>query len=344
MNSTVTPKKYLIISPAWVGDIVMSQVLLRMLKTQDPTCVIDVLAPEWGRPLLARMPEIRQIFTMPLGHGQLQLNTRWKLGKSLRNEAYDQAIVLPNSWKSALIPFAAKITKRTGWLGEQRWFLLNDARILNKAQLPLMIQRFSALGLEKNSILSKELPYPQLKISSDAIKAVRERFSLPDTQQPILAICPGAEYGSAKRWPAAYFAEVASQKILAGWEVWIFGSSKDQLIAQEIQAATQHSCVDLTGKTNLGDAIDLLSLATVVVSNDSGLMHAAAALQKPVVVVYGSSSPRFTPPLTNQVKVLNLGLSCSPCFKRECPLGHLKCLNDLKPAMVLQALNSLAAV
>lgn len=355
-----TPTKILIIGPAWVGDMVMSQALLKRLKADNPDCLIDVLAPGWSGALLERMPEVRRALSMPLGHGQFGLVQRWQLGKSLRAEGYDQAIVLPNSWKSALVPFAARIPQRTGWLGEWRFGLLNDVRYLDKEKLPLMVQRFLALADDKRAGIpdNDKRYHPKLLVTQSSIQIALNKFHLnknppsppfvkggTSTVSPpfnkgglggIIALCPGAEFGPAKRWPSEHFAAIAKQKLNEGYQVWIFGSAKDQPVAAEIQQLTNNNCVDFTGKTNLGEAVDLLSLATTVVSNDSGLMHIAAALQRPVVVVYGSSSPRFTPPLSDNVKILSLNLSCSPCFKRECPLEHLKCLRDLTPELVLQ--------
>lgn len=337
------PSKILIVSPAWVGDLVMSQVLLKLLKQQNPEVVIDVLAPAWGSSILMRMPEVHQVYEMPLGHGQVKFKRRWQLGRSLREMNYSQAIVLPNSWKSALVPFAARIPLRTGWLGEFRWGLLNDVRYLNKPLLPLMIERFFALGLPGGVKVPKELPKPKLQVLPDNVAATAARLKL-EHSKPILILCPGAEYGAAKRWPAAYYGEVAKQKLAEGWEVWLMGSAKDQPLGVEIQAIAGGACEDLIGRTNLGEAIDLLSLAQMVVTNDSGLMHITAALQRPMIAIYGSSSPKFTPPLSDHVKILNLGLSCSPCFQRECPLEHLKCLRDLLPNTVLQSMNQLLAV
>lgn len=333
------PYKILIIGPAWVGDMVMAQTLFKFIKQAEPNAIIDVLAPAWTRALLERMPEVRRALDLPIEHKKMQLKQRWQIGKQLRAEKYDQAIVLPNSWKSALIPFIAKIPKRTGWLGEMRYGLLNDIRYLNKKQLPLMVQRFIALALDKNVVVPNHFQKPALQVNEPE-KAVA-KFNLHD-RSPILALCPGAEFGPAKRWPAEYFAGVAKHKLTKGWQVWLFGSHKDQTVTAEIQNLAQHACIDLAGKTTLAEAIDLLSQANLVVSNDSGLMHIAAALKRSLVVVYGSSSPRFTPPLCDQVKILSIDLPCAPCFQRECPLGHLKCLRDLSPSLVLQAIAQLS--
>lgn len=326
-------KKILVIGPSWVGDMVMAQSLFMALKDQNPECQIDVLAPAWSFPLLERMPEVTEAIAMPLTHGQFGWNLRKTLGKQLQGNCYDQAILLPNSWKSALIPFFANIPKRTGFLGEMRWGLLNDTFKLNKQVLSMTVQRFVALALPKNQPVS-DYPVPSLMINEGDQQKVVQGFNV-DISKKVLALCPGAEYGPAKQWPATHYAEVAKQKIADGWAVWIFGSAKDQTVSDKINQLSGNQCQDFSGKTSLAEAIDLMSLTEVVVSNDSGLMHVAAALNKKVVAIYGSSDPQFTPPLSSKAKILNLNLDCAPCFKRDCPLGHTKCLVDISPAQVL---------
>jgi len=283
---------------------------------------------------------------MPLGHSQLQLNRRWQLGKLLRNKGYQQAIVLPNSWKSSIIPFAARIPLRTGWRGEMRFGLLNNWKTLNKKKLPLMVQRFLALG--SSPLCNRPIPFeiykPSLKIDPKQRKNTLRELSLKfleKPQKPLLILCPGAAFGPAKCWPSEYFSEVAKHKSAEGWLVCLLGSQSDQPIAQSIQKLTENRCIDLIGKTSLAQAINILSMATLVISNDSGLMHCAAALQRPLIVLYGSSSPAFTPPLTNHKRILTLNLACSPCFQRVCPLVHCNCLKELKPKQVLMAIDEL---
>jgi len=337
------PMNILIIGPSWVGDMVMAQCLFACLRQQYPTCTIDVLAPQWSFALLERMPEVREALSFPLGHGQFALRQRRQIGKSLKGK-YDQAIVLPNSLKSALVPFFAGIKKRSGWLGERRYGLLNDWRKLDKQHYPLMIERFMALAYPPYTPLSKPYPKPRLQINEANRKAALTDFSL-NTQRLILALCPGAEFGEAKRWPAAHYAKVAQEKIQQGWQVWIFGSTSDRpggdTICGQLPENLREFVVNLAGSTTLAQAIDLLSCASAVVSNDSGLMHVAAALNRPLVAVYGSSSPEFTPPLAEQVQVVQLGLSCSPCFERTCRFAHYDCLHKLMPASVINALNEI---
>ena len=337
---SVTPSsKILVVGPSWIGDMVMAQSLFITLKQQQPDCVVDVLAPGWSLPLLERMPEVNEAIDMPLGHGALGFGLRRTLGKHLGTKNYSQVIVLPNSWKSALLPFFTGATTRTGYVGELRYGLLNDARKLDKKVLSMTVQRFCALGLDADAPQPPSIPTPVLSISDQGVESALENHKL-NKSRSILVLCPGAEYGPAKRWPEEYYAEVARHWLNKGGQVWLFGSNKDQPVSAEINNLTEGRCVDLAGRTSLAEAIDLMSLADHVVSNDSGLMHVAASLGRSLVAIYGSSDPGFTPPLNDGAKVLRLGLECSPCFKRECPLGHLKCLKDLLPAQVIALLGT----
>lgn len=332
--------RILIIGPSWVGDMVMAQTLFQCLKQRHPECEIDVLAPEWSRPILERMPQVRTALSFPLGHGVLELATRRRIGRSLKGQ-YDQAILLPNSLKSALVPFFAGIPKRSGWRGEFRYGLLNDVRTLDKARYPLMIERFMALAYDRGADLPTPYPRPSLRIDPQTRDAALAKFGL-SLDRPVLALCPGAEFGESKRWPAEYYAQVADMRIREGWQVWLFGSKKDFPVGESIRdrliPGLREEASNLSGDTSLAEAIDLLSCADAVVSNDSGLMHVAAALNRPLVAVYGSTSPGFTPPLADQVEIVRLGLECSPCFERTCRFGHYNCMRQLEPAPVLEAL------
>jgi heptosyltransferase-2 len=318
--------------------MVMAQSMFKLIKSRQPDSVIDVVAPAWTEPLLARMPEVNEAIPMPLGHDQLQLGVRWQLGKHLRDRNYDRAIVLPRSFKSAIIPFVAKIRRRSGYIGELRWGLLNDARKLDKAALPRTVDRFNYLALEPGEALPAKTPLPMLVTTADEATSRLQALGSKLPDGPVLGLCPGAEYGPAKRWPAAYFAAVAEAMREKGWTVWLFGSDKDVEATQAIDQQVGEGCLDLGGKTSLGEAIDLMAMCDAVVSNDSGLMHVAAATGRPLVAIYGSSDPGFTPPLNDKASILRLGLECSPCFKRECPLGHTRCLYDIKPEQVISVL------
>ena len=335
--------KILVIGPSWVGDMVMSQALFMCLKKEEPDSQITVMAPNWTRPLLDRMPEVDHSIDMEIGHGELGLIARRKLGKSLRSSNFTQAIVLPQSFKSALVPFHADIPLRTGWRGEWRNLLLNDCRSPRDAQFPLMVQRFTALAYPERKNPPAEIPTPRLVTDAESTATAISKFCLV-IDSKVLAICPGAEFGAAKQWPSEYYAELSNSMLARGWQVWLLGSANDELIAESILADIDNRYLEqfqnLVGRTNLAEAIDLMSLSSTVISNDSGLMHVAAALMKPVVAIYGSTSPDFTPPLTKKVKLLTTNIECRPCFKRECPYGHLRCLTELKPELAIASLES----
>ena len=330
--------KILVIGPSWIGDMVMAQSLFKIIKQTHHAARIDVLATAWTFSLLHYMPEVSQVFVNPLLHGELKLATHFKLAKKLRKNAYDQAIVLPNSFKSALIPFLARIPKRTGWLGEFRYGLLNDVRYLNKKKYSLMVERLVALGLSSHTALPSVYPYPNFHVSINQQQNTANKYKINFHGQAILALCIGAQFGGSKRWPANYFAQIANEKLKEVWDVWLFGSKSEHSIADHIMQLTQNRCVNLSGQTQLNESIDLLSLASGVVTNDSGLMHIAAALNKPLVALYGSTSPDFTPPLSSEANILQLNLDCQPCFKRECPLKHHRCMQDLLPEKVLEVI------
>jgi heptosyltransferase-2 len=328
----------LVVGPSWVGDTVISQSLLKLLKRRDPSAQIDYLAPPWTLPLLARMPEVRRGIVNPFGHGALQLAARRRLGHELRRAAYDHALVLPNSWKSALIPWFANARRRTGFRGEARWGLLNDLRLLDQQALPQMVQRFAALALPAGAALPSSLPLPMLQSTAAHQQQLLARLGLTPGK-PAVAFCPGAEYGPAKRWPEAHFAALARLLAARGFAVWLVGSPKDHAVAATIASASAGAGINLCGKTDIAEAADLLAAARAVVTNDSGLMHVAAAVGRPVIALYGSSSPQFTPPLAADAQIITLGLECSPCFERTCPLGHFRCLNDLAPERVFAAID-----
>lgn len=330
--------KILVVGPSWVGDMVLAQPMFKLLHARHGEPAIDVLAPRWTLPLVERMPEVRRAIEMPVGHGELRLAARWKLAARLRSEHYDQAIVLPNTFKSALVPLFAGIRVRTGYIGEARFALLTDARRLPAERLPQLAQRYGELALTRGDRLRPPLPALDLRIDDTARRELLSRLEL-EKQRPAAALCPGAEYGPAKRWPPRYFAELAQGIAARGCAVWLIGSRNDAQLGSEIARAAGGACRNLCGETTLGEAIDLLSATALVVTNDSGLMHIAAALGKPQIALYGSSSPEFTPPLSPNAQILRLDLPCSPCFERTCPLGHFNCMNQLVPDRVLEEID-----
>ena len=329
--------KALIVAPAWVGDMVMAHALVQVLREQTADAEIHLLAPPVTAPLGRRMPGVAEVHELPIGHGELALWRRRRLGLALRSHGFDAAYVLPNSFKSALLPWWARIPRRIGWLGEARYGLLNDWRRLNPALHPRMVERFAALAYPPGASLAPS-PQPVLKVDAEQRAAVVSRLRL-STEKPVIALCPGAEFGPAKRWPAEHFAALAEAQIGADRAVWVLGSPNDRALGAAI-AGLAPEVADLTGRTSLLEAVDLLSLAEAVVTNDSGLMHVACALSVKVVALFGASSPDFTPPLSANAKVLARVLDCRPCFQRTCPLRHLNCLRGLPPGEVADALVS----
>jgi len=337
--------RVLVVGPSWVGDMVMAQALFKVLASRPVRPEISVLAPAWSLELLDRMPEVDLAIESPFQHGDLKLWERYRFARQYRHQ-FDEAIVLPNSFKSALIPYMAGIPVRIGWRGEARGMLLTDCRRLRTGQLPLMVQRFVALGFPEDAGIPDSIPLPQLQCSQAQLDSTVADL-VTSGSGPILAICPGAEFGSAKQWPVNHFGSLAEKMIKQGWRVWILGSNRDAEAATAVLKSIPppHSghCFNLTGRTTLVQAADLLATANAVVSNDSGLMHVAAAVDAAVVALFGPTSPDFTPPLGDRVKLLTTDISCRPCFARECPLGHKRCLTELHPDQVVNSLHQLVS-
>jgi heptosyltransferase-2 len=324
----------LIVAPSWIGDTILAQPLLALLKRNHPAARIDVLAPDWSAPLLARMDEVDAVIANPFRHGEFNFGARRALGRRLASADYAECYVLPNSWKSALAPFFAGIPRRIGYQGESRYLLLNRRHRPDAARHPQLVQRYAALA----GPLPDSLPMPHLTSTTQQQEAARRVLDLPLDAAPIV-FCPGAEYGPAKRWPAQHFAALAQLVASPRRPVWLIGSEKDAATGDAIAATAGGAAVNLCGRSTLEQAIDLIASASCVVSNDSGLMHVAAALDRPLIALYGSSSAAYTPPLSQKARIISRKLPCSPCFKRECPLGHFDCLNGIDPQQVATAIN-----
>jgi heptosyltransferase-2 len=328
-------ERILIVAPSWVGDAILSEPLVGLLRDPYEDPIVDVLAPSWCAPVYARMRGIRRIVETPFGHGKFDLAGRRKLAREFKAESYTRAFVLPNSWKSALVPYLARIPKRIGYRGEARYGLLTDARKLDKKAMPRLVDRFAALAASPGALVP--LPPAPVLVPNPTNRAGAMRALNLKTDRPVVVLCPGAEFGAAKRWPPNQFAELAQIFLRDGLHVWIVGSPNDKIASEAVLMVMGESALkvrDLTGRTDLGTTIDILSSASLVISNDSGLMHAAAAVGVPLVALFGSSSPVYTPPLSPVARIAKIDIECSPCFKRECPLGHFKCMRELKPEMV----------
>ncbi len=325
----MSAERILIIGPAWVGDMVMVQSLFITLKRQNPRNVIDVVAPAWSAPVLERMPEVRRVVQVNLQHGKLQLSERYRVGKSLKGE-YDKAVILPRTFKSALIPFFAKIPIRIGYRGEMRYGIINDMRKLDTELTYKAVEKYLQLvSLPSQLDQTPEIIYPKLQINEAKRTQAMRKFKLDETT-PIIGFMPGAEFGPSKQWPANYFAELAQRFKKEGYNIYIFGSPNDKKIGEEIAQRSNGDAINLCGQTSLEEVIDLLSLVKVAITNDSGLMHISAAVGRPIVAIYGSITPKYTPPLTDKKEVQYLGLECSPCFKKQCPYGHYNCLKGIE--------------
>ena len=339
----------LIIAPNWIGDAVSTQPLLANLKALYPDSEIDVLASNWVAPIYRACSEVHEVIEVKFEHQKLQWNLRKQLANEIEVKKYEACFVLPNSFKSALIPWLANIPFRIGYRGELRFGLINLA-LDNPSKIirPPMVEHYLALSqlLKDGEALSFTKAIPRLSVSNTAKQAVeRELQNTHINAGSIYVLCPGAEYGPSKRWPTEHFAVLVQNLISqnSSNQIILLGSKSDHALAQEItsQAKRAGNIHNWCGNTSLDEAIALIGMSTAVVSNDSGLMHVAAALQIPQVAIFGSSDPAHTPPLSDKAKIMWLNMACSPCHKRVCPLGHLRCLKDILPDQVLATLNTL---
>lgn len=335
----ITNESILVVGPSWIGDMVMAQSLLKVIKQKKPEVSIDVLAPKWSLGILARMPEVREGIALDVKHGELGFAKRYQTGKSLRAKKYEQAYVLPKTLKAALVPFFANIPVRTGFFGEMRFGLINDVKPLDKSVLNQTVKKYASLAQSPDQIVLT--PYPELITDPDNVRALIDKHQI-NNHKLLVSFMPGAEYGPAKQWPVGHFAELAKMIREIDGQVLIFGSDKDRVDGDAI-AKSNSNVINLCGKTNIEDAVDLIGATHIAVTNDSGLMHVAASVGIPLVSIYGSSSPLYTPPLTDRATVEWLKLECAPCFKRECPLLHLNCLKQITPQSVFRHIEAIHA-
>jgi heptosyltransferase-2 len=343
MNSVVQnpANRILVIAPNWIGDAVMAQPLLQLLKRDYPDAAIDVLAPAWVAPVLRAMVEVDAVLETPFKHGSLQLRERWRYAQILRQRGYAAAYVLPNTLKFALLPWMAGIKKRVGYKGESRYGFINVMHHDSKPVPRAMVAFYAALAGAPVTDVVQSFPKPCLRISSAQKDTVLQEMGL-STLQPLICFAPGAEFGNAKRWPISHFAELARTILQAhpDAQIVLLGSPKDIEVCQQIQA-TCPAVHQLAGKTRLDQALALIAASDAMVSNDSGLLHIASALNKPVIAIYGPTDPDHAPPFSDIAHSLSLRLACAPCKQRECPLGHHDCMNKLGNQMVWQPLQAI---
>jgi heptosyltransferase-2 len=336
--------RILVISPNWIGDAVMAQPLLQLLRAAHPDAPIDVLAPPAVSPVWRQVAEVAEVLETPFRHGALQLKERWKYARLLKRRGYAAAYILPNTIKYALIPWLAGIKRRVGYKGESRHGLIT---VMHHDEMPPrpMVAFYAALAstpvTTQGPALRAAMPRPRLTVSAEQIAAVCERTGI-DATRPLVAFAPGAEFGGAKRWPARHFAGLA-QAILArdpSTQIALLGSPKDKEACAEVAAglSVDAAVFNLAGITSLAEAIALIARCAAVVANDSGLLHIASALNRPVVALYGPTDPDHAPPFSDLAASISLRLDCSPCKQRECPLGHQNCMVKLAPELVWQSL------
>jgi heptosyltransferase II len=328
----------LVISPNWIGDAVMAQPLLQLLRAQHPQRAIDVLAPPSVAPVWRAMAQVDSVLETPFRHGALQLRERWRYAQVLRRRGYVDAYVLPNTLKYALIPWLAGIARRVGYKGEMRHGLIN---VMHHDELPprAMVPFYAALA-HTPALRAAAAPRPVMQASEQQFNAACDRIGLA-RDGAVVAFAPGAEFGAAKRWPAAHFAALAASIVQSAPDVRIvlLGSPKDKPVCDEIVAIAGAARVhNLAGSTRLDEAIALIARAHAVVANDSGLLHIASALNRPVVALYGPTDPDHAPPFSDIAHALSLRLACSPCRQRECPLGHQDCMQKMGTDVVWKVL------
>ncbi len=326
----------LIVPYMWIGDFVRCHTVVKLLKSRNPAIPIDVLTTRTAAPILDYMPGVRKGIAVDLPRRRLALRDHLALAERLRTEGYGQALVMPRTWKSALAPCLAGIPIRTGFLGEARFGLINDLR-LGERRLPRMVDRCAALALAKHERIPSTWPAPELRVLAAEISAWRKQLGLTDMSRPVVAVAPGA-VGPSKRWPTQHFAAVAENLANEGHSVWIVGGPQEKEIAGEIMGTTPN-IHDLTGP-HLRNAILALAAAQAAVSNDSGLLHVAAAVGTPSIGIFGPTSPWHWAPLNPISAVIEppVELACRPCHKPVCRLGHHRCMREIAPAQVMVAI------
>ena len=317
-------EKLLIIPQNWLGDIVMSQTLLKRVKSENPNTEIDILVNSTFKSLVERMPEISKAVILDSRHKELGLLKRLNLARRIKGN-YDQSIVLSRSIKSALIPYFAKIPIRTGELGESRYILINDLKKFTKEDRRKTAFRYVSMFSKKEEVLDEKY-YPSLQSDPENIKILSDKYKL-NLDKKIIIFAPGAAFGPSKMWPVEKFKELG-EKLNKDFFILILGSNNEKNIGDKI--VTNKNMINLCGETTITDAVDLIHISEFCVSNDSGLMHLASATNTKSISIYGATSPELTPPLTINKEIHYRGISCSPCFEKKCKYGHYNCLVEIQ--------------
>jgi heptosyltransferase-2 len=323
----------------WIGDFVRCHTVVQLLKARWPDRPIDVLTPPLNAPLLDYMPGVRQGIVADLRHNRLDLFRHPQLASRLRAEAYGTALIMSRKWKAAWAPFIAGIPERVGFIGEARYVLLNDKR-WGEHKLPRQIDQCAVLALPPDAPLPDTWPEPRLHVPLADTTAWKARRGLAGPRS--IALAPGA-VGPSKRWPASYYAEVAQALIAQGWIVWVVGGPNETPIAREIVTAAGPQAHDVTGH-DLREGILALAAADFVLSNDSGLLHVAAAIGTPTAGIFGPTSPQLWAPLNPLAATIetHTEVSCRPCHEPTCRFGHHRCMRDISAAQVLDIITRVA--
>ncbi len=319
----MSSQRILIVPQNWLGDIVMSQTLLKKIKSEDIKAKIDVLVEPAFKELIERMPEANQPIVLDCKHKELGLMKRFNLAKKIRG-SYDQSIVLSRSLKSALIPYLAKIPIRTGERGESRYILINDLKSFSKEDRRKTAYRYVSMFSEKEELDEKY--YPSLETNTKNLEALKSKHVI-NLDKKIVIFAPGAAFGPSKMWPIDKFKELL-EKLDQKYKILILGSKSEINLGDQI--ADGKNAINLCGKTSIQDAVDLMHISEFCVSNDSGLMHLASATGTKSISIYGATSPDLTPPLTTNKEIHYRRVSCSPCFEKKCKYGHYNCLVEIQ--------------
>ena len=322
--------RILVIAPVWIGDVVLSQILYRLLQRQQPEVAIDVISRPWASALLNRMPEVARHIPLEVDHGQIGLGRRRALARNLRGQ-YHQAIVIPQATKAALVPWLAGIQHRTGFGGGSRAGLINDIR----PRLSNVVTRMAHLAREAPP--EEDIPWPRLTVDPEKTRAAFHRWQM-DPDMPRIGLMPGAGSKQLKRWGTAPMARLATLLVEHGHSLCVLGAERDRADGETIARVAPERVRNLCGKTSLDDAVELTAGLAAAVCNDSGLMHVAAAVNTPVVGIYGPTSPATHPPLSTRRAVRWAGVACSPCNLRTCPYGHHACMTNITPEATLESL------
>lgn len=324
----------LLVPYMWIGDFVRCHSVVRMLRARHPERPIDVLTTSLCAPLLDYMPGVRKGIVWDLPRKSLAWHEHSRLAQILRTERYGSALVMPRTWKAALAPYLAGIPERTGFVGEMRFLLLNDLRF-GERKLPRMIDRCAALTLPHGAELPAHWPMPELKVTETEAQQWQTRRGLAEDGRPVVAFAPGA-VGSSKRWPVAYYTQLSQNLTAAGFAVWVLGSPAENPLAVEIARASGAHAHDLTSP-DLRNAILALKVARAAVSNDSGLLHVAAAIGTPSIGIFGPTSPWHWAPLNPLAATVETrtDVPCRPCHKPVCRLMHHRCMRDIPASQVL---------